>query len=459
MRFQIADIKPYHIFLISIISAFCVLLSLKNISFGSSSGHLKYHYIADFNINILFIAFLASIAFLLLIRFSEKRIGDHELNIVLMWFLIGFIFQAFAFSLYPYDVGYLVKSDQCTSFYSVAQDYGLMELVTHYDKIADTLPLHAKTNMIGKALLFFILKAVSSSPKITGYLIMLLSCIGGILTFYISKIYFSNRMTALYSYIFYLFIPSRIFFSPSPNSVSPVFILLSFLIYLLYLQSRRNCYLIFLGISFYATLIYEPLLFSVGIIFIAILIREYIHDMITINDIVKIVIISIATLISIHIIIMFTFHYDVINNFIIIYKDAVNFNTRADRPYWVWIIHNLKDFFINSGVVGSSVFILFSAALLKKIINTSNKLKLKNFITAPGTIICLAFAANLVVLNFIGINRGETIRLWIFMAAFMQICIAHACLRKIDNIGIRIIAVSYIVQTLATIGMVGFMIC
>jgi len=408
---------------------------------------------------MFFIFIPISLAFLLLIRFSEKHIRDFELNIVLMWFLIGFISQVAAFSLYPYDTGYLVESDQCTSFYSVTQDYSLMELVTNYDRLSASLPLHAKTNMIGKSLLFFILNAVSSSPKIMGYLLMLLSCIGGILTFYVSKIYFRNRTIALYSSIFYLFIPSRIFFSPSPNSVSPVFILLSLLLFLLYIRSHRDHYLIFLGISLYITFIYEPLLFSVGIIFIAILIREYSLKTITKNDIAKIAGINIVAFISIHMISLFAFHYNAVNNFEIIYRDAVNFNVSANRPYKLWIIHNLKDFFINSGVVGSSAFILYLAALLKTIFTTSDKLKLKRFVVAPGTIMCLAFAANLLILNLIGINRGETIRLWIFMAAFMQICIAYVCARKLDKVGFRIMAISCIVQTLATIGMVGFMIC
>ena len=47
--------------------------------------------------------------------------------------------------------------------------------------------------------------------------------------------------------------------------------------------------------------------------------------------------------------------------------------------------------------------------------------------TQPITALCLGLLAVLIAVDLIGVNRGEVIRLWIFLACFFQIPAAYVC--------------------------------
>ena len=159
------------------------------------------------------------------------------------------------------------------------------------------------------------------------------------------------------------------------------------------------------------------------------------------------------------------FNYNAIDNFILLLKDAADFNVHANRTYIIWIFQNLKNFFINAGVVQSVVFLSFLMVIFGKlfsIIKEKSKnipKKINKHILDPGVFIALAFSLNLIIVDLIGITRGEIIRLWIFLTVFVQITVAYVCVKKLDKLSFKIILLSSILQILVTIRMVGFLLC
>src|SRR5439155_8814339 len=114
-----------------------------------------------------------------------KTVYTHEWKVVAVWTLAAFAFQACIRSLSPFDLGNVVLSDDANSFYSVTLRYSPRELLGSFHGIAASLPIHAKANMPGKVLLYYLLQTVIKSPESLGYLVMLLSNVGGVLVYVI----------------------------------------------------------------------------------------------------------------------------------------------------------------------------------------------------------------------------------------------------------------------------------
>ena len=72
--------------------------------------------------------------------------------------------------------------------------------------------------------------------------------------------------------------------------------------------------------------------------------------------------------------------------------------------------------------------------------------------------LCLGSAAVLLATDAIGVNRGEVIRLWIFLGCFFQIPAAYVCAR-LDNRAalVLVLAVTILQATLGT-AMIGFIV-
>jgi hypothetical protein len=137
------------------------------------------------------------------------------------------------------------------------------------------------------------------------------------------------------------------------------------------------------------------------------------------------------SLLGMHIAVRLLFGFDTVAAFRFALQDARDFNALTARPYWLWVGHNLKDVFLH---VGPGQAMLFFIGLWTSVRTPSADLWL-----APTV------AAVLIVLTFLGINRGEVVRLWIFVGALMQIAAAHACASR--PLAFRIVLTIAIVQT------------
>jgi hypothetical protein len=450
--------KKNHIFYIVITLVLILLISLKILVFGSKI--FTYHYISDFSIKPIIVFLLIMPVILFALNISYKHYKNHEKKIIALWILIGFISQIVIFSVYPYNLGNIVQSDSCTSFYSVAQDYGVKGLLANFNTISWRLPLHARTNMPGKILFFYFLNIFTKSPEVMGYLIAFFSCLGGILVYLISKKFFNDKLVALYSLILYLFIPARIFFTSGPNIITPIFALVPLLLLLKYLESKKLFYMALFGFSLYVLLIFEPGPLALGIIFMGIIIRSYVRKEISMLDTGKIVFITLITFLITHLTMILVFNYNIIDSAIIIFNRQFDYN--AANKVYMFLTPNMKNFFINTGIVQSTILLIFTVTIIYTAVMLITKRKMEKFykfILNPGIALTILFIITLLTVDFMRLLTSEIIRTWIFFMVFVQIIVAYVIVKKLDKLSFKIVLASTILQTLVTISMIGFLMC
>jgi len=458
---KIAYLNAYLVVITFIINLFIIT---RNFKFGSEVGHFLYPYIKDLTIRPIWVFILVTPLIIIFTHFGAKYIRHYELPVLSLGFILCFILQIFIFScLAPFSFSQIIESDFSNSFYSPTLKYSLYDFLTNYNSISKDLLLHARTNMPGKVLLFYFLKTFTNNSQILGYLIVIISNIGSLITYYITKIIFKNRYIALYSFILYFFIPAKLFFFPILNTVTPTLILFSLLLFIKYLESRKNCYLISLGFFLYWVLLFEPTPLVLGIIFVFILAKYYYQKKVQNMHLLKIIFISSMSFLLMHLLGIILLRFNIIDAFSDMYTDAVDFNIRTDRSYPIWLFQNLKEFFVNSGIAPSILFFVVLSHMITKIfqlLKNKNDCLKKNieFLIRPGQLITFSFLATLLLVVILGVNRGEVTRLWIFLTVFIQIITAYFCGTISNKLTFYLVLSSVMSQTVFTINMVAFVI-
>src|SRR6266487_5534568 len=125
--------------------------------------------------------------------------------------------------------------------------------------------------MPGKILLYEFLKVLTSSPRIMGFLVIVLSSLGALLLYGICKQLFHDKQTAFYALILYSLIPCKLFFLPLLNTITPVINLLCLYLFVAYIENTHVLLPWLLGIGFYIQILFEPLPLVTGILFFGIL--------------------------------------------------------------------------------------------------------------------------------------------------------------------------------------------
>jgi len=455
-----ASINLLNFSLISALVLIVFLIAIKFIEFGSESGGSIYVYYNNFTIKPIVI-FLFIFPYLVFFTYlSIKYIGKNEIQVLILWLIIGFIIQLIIRYDYLHSFEHLITSEEYTSFYTATYDHSVKELLSNYESIADTLPKHAKSNMLGKVLFFYLLRVFTSSPKIMGLLIMILSNIGGILIYFISKLLFNHKKIALYSLILYFFIPAKIFHFPVLNTVTPVFALLPLFLMIKYLETLKKLYLIFLGISFYVLFIFEPLPFYTGILFLSIVIYYLYMKRIQIRHLIYLIGYTVVVTIMTFFIFLWIFKYNALNNFIYVVNDAIKFNVLTERKYDIWVVQNLKDFFINVGFLQSIIFFVFLSNIFYGIIAKIKRYncfkKVVQFIFKPAILLTLSVFLIIFILDLVCVDRGEVSRVWIFIMVFFPIIVAHYCVKRKNSLAFYIVLLGSVLQSVVTMSMVWF---
>jgi len=448
-------LRPMNSILMLSCGVLIVLICTKSIIFGSVRGNAYYPYLHGIT-PLPFLMFVAIAPLcVFLARVSEKHVSRFPVRIVLLWLIAGFLLQLLIRSLYPFSLGSIVRSDLSNSFYSPTLNYKMGDLLGNYTRVAPLLPVHARANMPGKIVLFYLLGAVTSSPQVMGYLIILLSNAGGVIVYWISRRLVNNRVIALYSLMLYLFIPARIFFFPILNTVTPVFLLVALLLFLLYLDSKNGLYLLVLGASLYVIILFEPVPLVMGIVFVALLLKYYREHGFAPAHLIATIAYPLVSLLLIHLIARRALGFDIIGTFLCVVRDAVGFNQLAGRSYGVWLIQNIKDFFIGAGCAQSVLFIAAIAGIALRR-GASHGRTLAGAVLEPASLISVSTLLALLVLDIIGINRGEVTRLWIFLMVFLQMSVAHLCVPQPGRVTGYIVLLCSVLQTLVCISMIAF---
>ncbi len=447
---------------ISLVLTFCAISAFfiyqiytEEFVYGSVAGNWFYPYAQSIQPIPFWIPLIVLALTGIFIFGGSRWIEKHEKLTLIGCLLVGIGIQILIQGIYPHSMSEIILSDVSNSFYSPASHYSATHILSQFPSLAESLPPHARTNMPGKILFYQFLMLFTSSPQWMGYLIIAVSTLGGVLLYGICKRLFSDQKVALYSFVLYTLIPSKQFFFPILNTVTPIFILISLFIFLAYLESRKKGYLVLLGLSIYSLTLFEPSPLVTGIIFVGIFVNAIAKKRISVKDLKDILLIPIASFFVIHLFFVAFLSFDIFQTMLFMVRDAVGFNSAANRSYLIWLRDNVKEFFFSAGlpVVMIFLFTLFEGLRKWKEARKSVlQLSIEN-------IIFLSVSLTFLTVLLLGINRGETTRLWIYLAVFFQIPTAFFMAKEGRNdVLFYILAVALIFQSIITIQRVAFII-
>jgi hypothetical protein len=298
--------------------------------------------------------------------------------------------------------------------------------------------------MPGKVMLMYGLDLVTTSPRALAWLVASISAMGGLLLYVFTRDLLADTRTALFAAILYWFYPARIFFLPIMNTVTPVLVLGCACLLLRWLRTGRTAYPVALGAALYLLVFFEPLPLVIGLLFAALAARSIAAGEISPNRWIGQACLVVVTFIATAEAVRAVFGFDLVPALGQTAAHARAFNQTAGRPYAFWAGANLVEFLFGLGVCQA---FLFCGVLL-------HVLRRNLAIRA----LTLGLLAVLLVTDAIGVNRGEVIRLWIFLGAFFQIPAAYACATLPGRTAICVVVACTLLQAALGTAMIGFVV-
>jgi hypothetical protein len=344
--------------------------------------------------------------------------------LILAWCLLAMLVQGLLRSTTPYSLGAIVASDTANSFYSVAVRTDARSILSDFERRRHTWPLHAQSNLPGKLLLFRALTRVSQQPEVVAWLIIGLSNFGAVLLYLFIRDASGDRFLAGLSAILYLFTPAMLYFVPLLNAVTPVVVLICACLMIRWLNTTRIIYAVLLGVAVYGLALFEPTALVAGVLFAVLLIHRVVSGRLPPRTAVVQIGTGLLAFVATHAGMIGWFDFDLLRAFGAAAHEAAEFNVNSGRPYAVWVRENIFDFAFGAGWCQT---VLFAAALADGVARWPSRRRLTD---APAIVlISVSVLAMVGVADTIGVNRGEVIRLWIFLACLAQIPAAYVCRR------------------------------
>lgn len=383
-----------------------------------------------------------------LVGLAPRLIERWERTTVLLSLVAGGVLQVALRSLYQHPLAKLVRSWGANSFYTATRQHPLSQFLQDFDSISPKLPPHARSNMPGKVMLYYFLELFTQNITKLGLLVIALSTLAGFFIYLITRQLTGDRRTALFALALYCVIPSKVGFLPILNTVTPLFLLAAFWLLLRAIQSGRSSYAALLGIALYVMLYYEPLPFVLGITFGAFVLRAHWQSP---GRVIRIVVLTALAFLAMHGVLKLTLHYDIFQNFLRLLEDARHFNVVTRRRYEIWLWANLVEFFLTAGIITSLLMFVFVLDAL-----WSKHERWWPTLNQPVLFLTLVFLLNLLVVDLLGVNRGEITRLWLFLTPFPIIAVAHLCREKLGTSAFRLVFALLLVQGFLHVTTVGF---
>jgi hypothetical protein len=346
----------------------------------------------------------------------------------------------------------IFASEGANSFYSAAQYFPARLVLADFDRIRALLPLHAQSNMPGKLMLVYALRGLTRDPGALAWLAVVVSNVGAVFTYLFAHELFADRRIAIYSAVLYLLVPAKLYFFPLLNTVTPVVVLACAWLVLRWLRLGRVADAAALGVVLFGLVFFEPLPLVMGLLFALFVFRALLLDQISWHRVVTQAGVVVAAWLAAYAIVRAVSGFDLLSAFMQLGGHAVRFNVDAGRPYSIWIWQNLREFLFGIGVCQA---IIFCAALLDGLRGGDTW---REKLTRPVTVLCIGMVAVLVATDVIGVNRGEVIRLWIFLACFFQIPAAYVCARLNTRAGLMLVIALTVLQATLGTAMIGFIV-
>jgi hypothetical protein len=430
----------------------CYRLATRSIVLGSREGGWVYPYVQPFDVRSVAVFLLVSLLACGLVAAPNAVTRRREWLLVLFWITVAVGLQGLLRSLTRYSFETIFISDGANAFYGVAGHYIPSTVLGDFDRVRAYWPLHAQSNMPGKLMLVYALKYVSRRPDVLAWLVVVVSNLGGVLMYLFVRDLFADRRIALFSLVLYLFVPAKLFFFPLLNTATPVVVLACACLVLRWLLTGNAVYAALLGIALYGLVFYEPLPLVMGLLFAALAARALLLTNISWRQLLLHSSVAVITFFTTYAAIYFWVGFDLINAFRQIGAHAVEFNVSAARPYSIWVRENLLEFLFGVGLCQAVVFWAALGDGLWRADSWHSRL------TQPITVVCLGLAGVLLATDLIGINRGEVIRLWIFLACFFQIPTAYVCARLDNRAAMALVLTTTLLQSAIGTSMIGFIV-
>lgn len=448
------SVEHWPLLLGSVVSAVVVVGTATNaMTWGSVSGGWVYPYFGGLNPKSLLAFALAFPAALALAAFALRQIETRETSTLLICVFGGLLLQAILLWPYPFPLEMVVRSDLANSFYSPGLRYGFAEFLQLSERELATLPFHARHNMPGKVSLYIAFSALTTSSLVMGYLVMAVSSLGGVLLYAcVRKL--SDRRAALFALFFYLFLPSKLFFFPLLNTVSAVPILLGLWLHLRFLQGASSWDALWLGVVLYGVVFFDPLTLTMGLVFVALMLRALSRSEISISDAFREVAGVTVGFGVVYAVFVFSFEYEIFGRLGLAIDSARAFNLAIGRGYAVWLLNNPPELAIGLGALQATVFV---STLMGAFRGGAGERWLAR-LAEPAACVAWSLFAVFVFLEILGVNRGEVLRLWIFLASFVPAVTGLYCARTSSLWPFGIVLGLMMLEAAIPLGMIGFVI-
>ncbi|MBV1855322.1 hypothetical protein [Catellatospora tritici] len=423
-------------------------LLLRVLPTGSRLGGWTYPYVRDAGAwAVVWPAAVVIPAVLGLLLLSRRLPARFDAATVAGWLVAAVPLQSLLRWYAPSPLAGIVVSDRANSFYSPTRRWSAGEFISGYHEIVERLPPHARTNMPGKTMLYYLLDALGLSPLGMGVAVLVLSNLAALLLYLIVRDLTGDRRMALYALALCLFMPGRLHFTPILNAVAPVPILFALWLHVRFLRTRHWAYALGLGAAIYLTLFFEPSPLILGLVFAALLVFALRggSDRVRANwtDAARQVVLAVAGFAVCLVAVRLLFGYDIVSGFEYVLADAKRFNNRW-RPYDIWVTRNLWYFVLCAGFASCALLPVAAWASVRRAL------------THPMALLTLSGLTVLALLDLLGMNRGETVRLWIFIAVFLLLPAAWLCARTARLWPVAVVLSAMVLQTAAGTAMLGF---
>ena len=434
----------------AIAAALCGYVASQRLLLGDPGAGWIYPYVARFDARPLGAAALVILVTVTLLRVLPAPDEHTEWLVIAIWILAAIPLQGVIRSLSPYSMTDIFSSDAANAFYRVTQLADARTVLSGFVRERADWPLHAQSNMPGKILLLFGLELLSNRPTVLAWLIVAVSSIGGVLLYLFVRDLFNDRQAALFTLILYLFLPSRLFFVPLMNTITPVVLFACAYLVLRWLDTGTQWYAAAAGVAVYLLVLFEPLPLVMGILFLALIARAFVRGTFSPLRVGLDVLAGALAFTATYLAMRLSFDFDLFVALRKITEHAVAFNQTEGRPYGYWIGANLREFVFGAGMCQAVLFVVVLIYSLR------NALIDADYLASPISVLTISLAIILAATDLIGVNRGEVVRLWIFLACFCQIPAAYVCARLERRAAITLVVSTTILHAAVATAIIGF---
>jgi len=214
--------------------------------------------------------------------------------------------------------------------------------------------------------------------------------------------------------------------------------------------TRRPVVAALFGAALYALAFFEPLPLVTGILFAALLLRAIMRGTISWREVTFHGVVALAAFGLTYVIVRVGTGFDLVQAFREITAHALAFNRSTGRPYSIWVRQNLWDIAFGMGVCQA---VLIPVALGDSLMESYHTRQL-----TPAAVVTTALLVVLVLIDLLGVNRGEVVRLWIFLACLLQIPAAYVCFRLKSRLAIAIVIACTLIESALGTAMIGFVL-